>query len=221
MTFRVDAYPTETFHGMVKQVRLNPTTVQNVVTYSTVIDVPNPDYKLKPGMTANVTIEVARRENVLRVPNGALRFRPTADIFAALHQAVPPELERGFGRGNRGGGQRSADAGAPLGWTASGRPGQRVPRRLAHRRRMLPRLAPRRRRSLRRRVSPASSRPASTGSGQAGAQGGENRQRGQGQGGQQARGGGDNAGGGNRDGGQNAQGGAPGQGGQGVAASAT
>src|SRR6188768_2743749 len=110
VTFRVDAYPTETFHGTVKQVQLNPTTVQNVVTYSTIVDVPNPDYKLKPGMTANVTIEVARRENVLRVPNGALRFRPTADIFAALHQAVPPELERGFGRGNRGGGQRSADA---------------------------------------------------------------------------------------------------------------
>ena len=99
VTFRVDAYPTETFHGSVKQVRLNPVTVQNVVTYSTVIDVPNPELKLKPGMTANVTIEIARRENVLRVPNAALRFRPTADIFAALNQPMPPELERGFGRG--------------------------------------------------------------------------------------------------------------------------
>src|SRR6185503_2071806 len=114
VTFRVDAYPTETFHGQVKQVRLNPTTVQNVVTYSTVIDVPNPEYKLKPGMTANVTIEVARRENVLRVPNAALRFRPTKDIFEALHQAPPPELERGFGRGQRPG-QRNADAGSPSG----------------------------------------------------------------------------------------------------------
>ena len=112
VTFRVDAYPTETFNGTVKQVRLNPTTVQNVVTYSTVIDVPNPDLKLKPGMTANVTIEVAHRENVLRIPNAALRFRPTADIFAALHQPVPPELERGFNRGNRGNGQRNA-AGQP------------------------------------------------------------------------------------------------------------
>jgi HlyD family secretion protein len=121
VTFRVDAYPTETFHGTVKQVRLNPTTVQNVVTYSTVIDVPNPEYKLKPGMTANVTIEVARRENVLRVPNAALRFRPTKDIFEALHQPVPPELDRGFGRGQRGG-QRNADAGSPSG------PGSGAPR---------------------------------------------------------------------------------------------
>src|SRR4051794_1188056 len=114
VTFRVDAYPTETFHGSVKQVRLNPTTVQNVVTYSTVIDVPNPEYKLKPGMTANVIIEIARRTNVLRIPNAALRFRPTKDIFEALHQPTPPELERGFGRGQRGG-QRNADAGAGSG----------------------------------------------------------------------------------------------------------
>ena len=57
VTFRVDAYPTETFRGIVHQVRLLPTTVQNVVTYSTVISVPNPDYKLKPGMTGNVTID--------------------------------------------------------------------------------------------------------------------------------------------------------------------
>src|SRR4051794_23016079 len=114
VTFRVDAYPTETFHGTVKQVRLNPTTVQNVVTYSTVIDVPNPEYKLKPGMTANVIIEIARRTNVLRIPNAALRFRPTKEIFEALHQPTPPELERGFGRGQRGG-QRNADAGAGSG----------------------------------------------------------------------------------------------------------
>src|SRR5450759_2648590 len=108
VTFRVDAYPTETFHGNVKQVRLNPLTVQNVVTYSTVIDVPNPDLKLKPGMTANVNIEIARRDSVLRVPNAALRFRPTKDIFDALNQPMPPELERGIGgRGNRGGGQNS------------------------------------------------------------------------------------------------------------------
>jgi HlyD family secretion protein len=118
VTFTVDAYPTDTFRGSVNQVRLNPTTVQNVVTYSTVIDVPNPELKLKPGMTANVTIEIARRENALRVPSAALRFRPTADIFAALHQAVPPELERGFGRGNRGGFGRNG-GGAPSGAPAA------------------------------------------------------------------------------------------------------
>jgi len=118
VTFRVDAYPNDTFHGTVLQVRLNPTTVQNVVTYSTVINVPNVDYRLKPGMTANVNIEIARRSNVLRVPNAALRFRPTKDIFDALKQPMPPELERGFGRGGGRGGQRNgqpADAGAASG----------------------------------------------------------------------------------------------------------
>jgi HlyD family secretion protein len=113
VTFRVDAYPTETFHGSVHQVRLNPLTVQNVVTYSTVIDVPNPELKLKPGMTANVNIEIARRDNVLRVPNAALRFRPTKDVFDALNQPMPPELERGFGRGNRGGQNGQNGAAAP------------------------------------------------------------------------------------------------------------
>jgi HlyD family secretion protein len=103
VTFRVDAYPTDTFHGTVSQVRLQPTTVQNVVTYSTVIDVPNPDYKLKPGMTANVTIEIAKRTNVLRAPAAALRFRPTNDMFAALKQEVPAEMTRGLGRGGPGG----------------------------------------------------------------------------------------------------------------------
>ena len=117
VTFRVDAYPNETFHGKVNQVRLNPVTVQNVVTYSTVIDVPNPELKLKPGMTAQVTIEIARRENALRIPAAALRFRPTKDIFDALHQAAPPELERGFGRGR--GDRQNAGAGAPSGGPAA------------------------------------------------------------------------------------------------------
>jgi HlyD family secretion protein len=118
VTFRVDAYPTDNFRGTVSQVRLQPTTVQNVVTYSTVIDVPNPDYRLKPGMTANVTIEIARRSNVLRAPAAALRFRPTNDIFAALKQEVPPELNRGMGRGGQGG---QGGQGAPNG--QSGRAG--------------------------------------------------------------------------------------------------
>jgi HlyD family secretion protein len=100
--FRVDAYPTDEFVGAVTQVRLQPTTVQNVVTYQTVIDVPNPDLKLKPGMTATVNIEIARRAGVLRVPNTALRFRPTNEIFAALGQ-TPPPAGRGDGRGMGGG----------------------------------------------------------------------------------------------------------------------
>ena len=94
VTFHVDAYPNDRFNGTVSQVRLQPTTVQNVVTYATVITVPNPALKLKPGMTANVTIEVTRRNDVLRVANAATRFRPTDEMFAVLNQSVPPELQR-------------------------------------------------------------------------------------------------------------------------------
>ncbi|MEZ5292334.1 MAG: efflux RND transporter periplasmic adaptor subunit [Vicinamibacterales bacterium] len=103
VTFRVDAYPTETFEGTVAQVRLQPTVVQNVTTYGTLITAPNPDLKLKPGMTATVKIEVARRTGVLRVSNLALRFRPTSEMFAALGQQPPADLTPGAGRGARNG----------------------------------------------------------------------------------------------------------------------
>lgn len=76
VSFTVDAYPDDVFEGAVSQVRLNPQTVQNVVTYTAVIDVHNPELKLKPGMTANVTATVAQSRDVLKVPNAALRFRP-------------------------------------------------------------------------------------------------------------------------------------------------
>jgi HlyD family secretion protein len=82
--FTVDAFPRRTFHGAVTQVRNAPTTVQNVVTYDTVISVNNADLKLKPGMTANVSIIGAHRENVLKLSNAALRFRPP--------NATPPSL---------------------------------------------------------------------------------------------------------------------------------
>jgi HlyD family secretion protein len=75
-TFTVDAFPTDTFQGTIREVRLAPQTVQNVVTYTAIIDVDNPELKLKPGMTANVTVAVADHENVLTIPNSALRFRP-------------------------------------------------------------------------------------------------------------------------------------------------
>ncbi|MGH8094490.1 MAG: efflux RND transporter periplasmic adaptor subunit [Chthoniobacterales bacterium] len=75
--FTVDAFPNRIFHGDVVQVRNAPTTVQNVVTYDTVIGVNNADLKLKPGMTANVSIIVAQRDNVLKVSNAALRFQPS------------------------------------------------------------------------------------------------------------------------------------------------
>src|SRR5215467_9376953 len=76
VTFKVDAFPKETFHGRVSQVRMNATTVQNVVTYDTIVDFANPDLKLFPGMTAYVTIPVATVQNVVKVPNTALRYKP-------------------------------------------------------------------------------------------------------------------------------------------------
>lgn len=78
VNFTVDAYPSQVFTGTVSQVRLSPQSVQNVVTYTAVIDVRNPDLKLKPGMTANVNVVAAQHENVLAIPNSALRFRATA-----------------------------------------------------------------------------------------------------------------------------------------------
>ncbi|MBA4373083.1 MAG: efflux RND transporter periplasmic adaptor subunit [Thermodesulfovibrio sp.] len=74
--FSVDAYPDITFKGMVSQVRSAPITVQNVVTYDVVVKVDNPELKLKPGMTANVTLIIAVKKDVIKVPNAALRFRP-------------------------------------------------------------------------------------------------------------------------------------------------
>jgi HlyD family secretion protein len=74
--FTVDAYPDMTFNGKVSEVRNAPTTVQNVVTYNVVVKVSNPDLKLKPGMTANVSIILADKEGIIRVPNAALRFSP-------------------------------------------------------------------------------------------------------------------------------------------------
>src|SRR3954464_10785175 len=107
--FTVDAFPSRTFHGKVVQVRNAPITVQNVVTYDTVIGVTNPDLKLKPGMTANVSIVIAHKDDVMKVPNGALRYRPA--------DATPePRLSPGpaGGGGPRGGGPgRPGSGGAP------------------------------------------------------------------------------------------------------------
>ena len=87
-TFKVDAFPKDTFTGRVSQVRLNATTVQNVVTYNTIIDFDNPELKLFPGMTAYITLPVATANSVLRVANGALRYKPdlSAEQIRALYQ---------------------------------------------------------------------------------------------------------------------------------------
>jgi HlyD family secretion protein len=76
VSFKVDAFPKDTFHGVVSQVRMNATTVQTVVTYDTIIEFANPELKLFPGMTAYVTIPVATVQNVLKLPNTALRYKP-------------------------------------------------------------------------------------------------------------------------------------------------
>src|SRR5215471_14620013 len=107
--FTVDAFPQRIFHGKVVQVRNAPITVQNVVTYDTVIGVNNPDLKLKPGMTANVSILIAHRDNVLQVKNAALRYRP-ADALAP--EAKPPAARPG---GSPGQGQRSTGGRRPSG----------------------------------------------------------------------------------------------------------
>jgi HlyD family secretion protein len=102
--FTVDAYPNERFTGTVSQVRLNPVVAQNVVSYVTIIDVPNRDMKLKPGMTATVTVEVARENDVIRVPNAALRFRASKDAGARVWtlqdgQIRPVRVETGISDG--------------------------------------------------------------------------------------------------------------------------
>ena len=93
--FTVDAFPEETFHGIVTQVRKSPTTTQNVVTYETIITVENPEQKLFPGMTADVSILVAERKEVLKIPNIALRYSPPEGV---RFEETPP---KNFGRSQR------------------------------------------------------------------------------------------------------------------------
>jgi HlyD family secretion protein len=106
VTFHVDAYPNETFTGRVEQVRLQPITVQNVVTYNTLIAVDNPGQRLMPGMTATVSVIIQRRDDVLRLPASALRFRPEG-------------WQGGAGGGRRAG---AGASGAPGGATSGGAP---------------------------------------------------------------------------------------------------
>ncbi len=104
VSFKVDAFPKQTFRGTVSQVRLNATTVQNVVTYTTVVDFDNPDLKLFPGMTAYVSVPVADASNVLKVANGALRFTPEMkpeELSAAYSKAgiaAPAKSRRSAGQ---------------------------------------------------------------------------------------------------------------------------
>lgn len=113
--FNVDAYPDRDFRGRVSQIRLNATVNQNVVTYPVVVEVANPDLSLRPSMTANVSIEVARARDVLRIPNAALRWKPEAKPGASTEQravglgqgggtaAMARQVGQATGGGNRNG----------------------------------------------------------------------------------------------------------------------
>ncbi len=90
-SFTVDAFPGDRFQGLVRQIRNAAQTVQNVVTYNAVLDAPNEDLRLRPGMTATVTFVSAEKNDVLRVPNAALRFRPPADLATAQPAKSSPD----------------------------------------------------------------------------------------------------------------------------------
>ena len=92
-TFTVDAYPTDTFTGTVKQIRLKPTETQNVVMYTVVIDVPNDDKRLLPGMTAFVSIITSAKEDVLRIPNTTIQFKPSARLRQNMKGQRPTNLK--------------------------------------------------------------------------------------------------------------------------------
>jgi HlyD family secretion protein len=106
--FTVDAFPMRTFHGKVIQVRNAPITVQNVVTYDTVIGVSNPDLKLKPGMTANVSVIVAHKDDVLQIKNAALRYRPAGAGAAETGSSSSRDIARPSGSRPPGAMQKGA-----------------------------------------------------------------------------------------------------------------
>jgi HlyD family secretion protein len=108
-SFTVDAYPEERFDGEITQIRLNATVNQNVVTYPVIIEVGNPDEKLRPNMTANVVIDVAKVEDVLRIPNAALRFKPeikpASDEEGSGGDAPGRSVQRSEAQARQAGGQ--------------------------------------------------------------------------------------------------------------------
>lgn len=125
VSFTVDAYPELTFSGTVRQVRLQPVTTQNVVNYTVIIDVPNPDLKLLPGMTANITVLVQEVKDVLKVPATALRFTPPQEYVDAAMKGAPDSLRQRRGMrsgdgpgsrqvGSRGGSLTSRESGSRL-----------------------------------------------------------------------------------------------------------
>jgi HlyD family secretion protein len=113
--FSVDAFPGKDFDGKIQQLRLNPQNVQNVVTYNVVIDVNNPDQKLKPGMTANLTITIDERNNVLKVPNSALRFTPAEGTVQRSSSGQGSTAGTSSGQGGQGRRQQADNGATPSG----------------------------------------------------------------------------------------------------------
>ena len=128
VSFRVDAYMDQTFSGTVRQVRLQPVTVQNVVNYTVVIDVPNPDKKLMPGMTANLTVKIQEALNVFKAPSAALRFWPPQEYLDKHMKEYPDSIQKMIERlqkfmARRQSGQGSGGQGSSGGQMAAGTQG--------------------------------------------------------------------------------------------------
>lgn len=119
VTFKVDAFPKDTFEGVVNQVRMNATTIQNVVTYDTIVAFKNPELKLFPGMTAYVTIPVATVKNVLKLPNTALRYKPPMEPEDVLALYKRYGIEGGESK-PQSGVVSAAERSAPAGDSATG-----------------------------------------------------------------------------------------------------
>ena len=124
--FTVDAYPDLSFDGTVRQVRLLPVVTQNVVNYTVIIDVPNPDLKLLPGMTANITVMVKEVKEILKVPSTALRFSPPQEYIDEMLKNLPDSIkkkrEKWAKEGGRGGpgGMSGGSQGGSWGGSAMG-----------------------------------------------------------------------------------------------------
>jgi HlyD family secretion protein len=129
VTFKVDAFPGETFRGVVRQVRMNPTTIQNVVTYDTIIEFENPDLKLFPGMTAYVTIPVASVNDALKIPNTALRYKPPMSLeeIRAIYERYGLEVSEG----SRASNAPRASQGGPTATDATRKASRAAPRDIA------------------------------------------------------------------------------------------
>jgi HlyD family secretion protein len=120
--FTVDAYPGLTFDGTVRQVRLQPVVTQNVVNYTVIIDVPNPDLKLLPGMTANITVMIQEVKDILKVPATALRFSPPQEYIDEMMKNLPDSIKQKrskWGQESRRSGPPGADGRSPGGMTGA------------------------------------------------------------------------------------------------------